>query len=502
MSIRLASAQRYSERRVNRINLPVYAVTPNVSVVNEPGTVRYTVNTQYVAEGTSLYWTLDGTSQITDFIANVNSGTVTIANTSAQFTVNIIQDFFTEGTETVIARLRTVSNTGPIVATAPMVSILDTSMTPTITITPNVTSMNEGTSVSYTVSTINISDNTILYWTNAGTTSNVDFVDNANSGTFTITSNAGSIIRAVKADYNYEGGLGGTPETIILQVRLFSNNSPVVATANTVSVIDSSSYVPYSMEYLLVAGGGGGGGSGGPYADEGSGGGGAGGVITGTITVDQTIVVTVGAGGTGPASAGQGGKGGDSFVTGSNVAIGGGGGGFTDAAVGGSGGGAGGYYNPYGGRGGAAGTPGQGNAGGGAGPGRQSGGGGGKGGAGNSNGTGGASSTIWGNAVAGGGGGGGSTYGTTSGAPGGGAGAGSGGSNFGSGTSATVNTGSGGGGSGSTSNQGGVAAGGNGGSGLVVLRYTGAQRGTGGTITSPGDGYTYHTFTTSGSYNP
>jgi hypothetical protein len=38
-----------------------------------------------------------------------------------------------------------------------------------------------------------------------------------------------------------------------------------------------------------------------------------------------------------------------------------------------------------------------------------------------------------------------------------------------------------------------------GGSGIVVIRYAGAQRGTGGTVTSSG-GYTIHTFTSSGTY--
>jgi hypothetical protein len=41
--------------------------------------------------------------------------------------------------------------------------------------------------------------------------------------------------------------------------------------------------------------------------------------------------------------------------------------------------------------------------------------------------------------------------------------------------------------------------GGNGGSGVVIISYLGSQRGTGGTITSVG-GYTYHTFTSSGTY--
>jgi hypothetical protein len=41
--------------------------------------------------------------------------------------------------------------------------------------------------------------------------------------------------------------------------------------------------------------------------------------------------------------------------------------------------------------------------------------------------------------------------------------------------------------------------GGAGGSGIVIVRYLGGTRGTGGTITYSG-GYTYHTFTSSGTF--
>jgi hypothetical protein len=55
-----------------------------------------------------------------------------------------------------------------------------------------------------------------------------------------------------------------------------------------------------------------------------------------------------------------------------------------------------------------------------------------------------------------------------------------------------ANTGNGGWGQGINENT-------SGGSGIVIIRYLGAQKGTGGTVTSSG-GYTYHTFTSSGSY--
>ena len=63
----------------------------------------------------------------------------------------------------------------------------------------------------------------------------------------------------------------------------------------------------------------------------------------------------------------------------------------------------------------------------------------------------------------------------------------------------TANTGGGGGGGGMNSAGSVGSAGGNGGSGIVIIRYLGAQRATGGTVTSAG-GYTIHTFTSSGTY--
>ena len=63
-------------------------------------------------------------------------------------------------------------------------------------------------------------------------------------------------------------------------------------------------------------------------------------------------------------------------------------------------------------------------------------------------------------------------------------------------SNASANTGSGAGGQGG-GGTGGI--GGNGGSGIVILRYLGNQKGTGGTI-SFNNGYTYHTFISSGTF--
>jgi hypothetical protein len=104
---------------------------------------------------------------------------------------------------------------------------------------------------------------------------------------------------------------------------------------------------------------------------------------------------------------------------------------------------------------------------------------------------------------AGGGGGCRSTYGTSQAATGGQGGGGNGGYNsevantpLGNATAGTANTGGGGGGG----SWGDLMYGADGGSGVVILRYSGAAKATGGTITTDG-GFTVHTFTTSGTFN-
>lgn len=285
----------------------------------------------------------------------------------------------------------------------------------------------------------------------------------------------------------------------------------------------------YTVEVLVVAGGGGGGAAGG---------GGGGGVLisTGAPVVGISYPVTIGAGGAGgTTSSSLGVSGGNSAVF-NLTAIGGGGGGAWSTSStpqnglsGGSGGGAGlnqaGSTNTGG-----SGTSGQGNAGGNSNQSYTTGytaaGGGGAnavGGSKNNNtaGSGGAgivnayngTSLYWGggggggaqqpNSIAGnggtgGGGGGAQSQGSGTGSAGTGGGSalntGGNGTTSGTGGAGGANTGGGGGAMGLAIGTAGAGA-----SGIVVVRYLGAQRGSGGTVTSSG-GYTIHTFTSSGTF--
>lgn len=224
----------------------------------------------------------------------------------------------------------------------------------------------------------------------------------------------------------------------------------------------------YTINYLVVGGGGGGS----------LGGGGAGGyqAASTTITSGNAYTITVGAGGAANS------VGGNSSISGVATAYGGGLGGKYDGNTGlqpggpgGSGGGGGG--NPFAASnmpGGSA-YPSQGYAGG--------------------------YGYTDGGATANGGGGGGSASAGTNASSGGSGVGGAGTSNSISGASVTYAVGGspgGGAGAANTGNGGGSSAAG--GSGVVIISYPGAQRGTGGTVTSSG-GYTIHKFTSSGTFN-
>lgn len=242
----------------------------------------------------------------------------------------------------------------------------------------------------------------------------------------------------------------------------------------------------YTADVLLVAGGGGGGING--SGSGGSGGGGAGGYIALTsqlVATGQTFPVVIGAGAAAKTATGTGqtGNTGNNTTGFAQTAYGGGYGSGAGNGAGGNGGsGGGGVYTYAGG----SGTTGQGNKGGDG----DHGGGGGAGAAGGNAGGAGGAGLAWlnGSYYAGGGGG------NTSGGVGGGA-TGTGGTLGPAGQNGSANTGGGGGGSYPTTGL----AGGAGGSGIVIVRYAGSQRGSGGTVTSSG-GYTYHTFTTSGTF--
>ena len=220
---------------------PSYSIRPNVTLANEGDIVTYTVSTDNVPNGTVLYWKNLGSSTVSDFTDTVNSGSVTITADLGTITRQVRADTTTEiVNETIILQLLTGSINGVPVATADTVTINDTSLTPvSYAITASTPSQDEGRSIVYTITTTGVSDGTMLYWINVGTTSGADFPNAVNDGSVSIVNNTATITRPAEADLTTEG-----TESVIIELRSGSVNGPLLATSSTSQIVDVSTTPP------------------------------------------------------------------------------------------------------------------------------------------------------------------------------------------------------------------------------------------------------------------
>ena len=114
--------------------------------------------------------------------------------------------------------------------------LLQTEDSPSYTIIPSSTLVNEGTTVTFTVNTTAIPDNTTVYYTTTGTASASDFSDNTLTGSVVINNNTATITKTITNDFS----VGEGAETFALQLRETSVSGTIVATSSTVSITDSS----------------------------------------------------------------------------------------------------------------------------------------------------------------------------------------------------------------------------------------------------------------------
>ena len=219
---------------------PTYSVTAPTSI-NEGATGTMNVTTTNVANGTTLYWSVTPTA---DFATT--TGSFTVNSNSGSFTVGPTADQITEGNETGTIAIRTGSVSGTTVATDTF-TINDTSTTPTPTyaVSPP-SSIDEGSSGTINVTTTNVTNGTVLYWSVTTGDTPVDF-DSPGAGTVAINSNAGSFSVTPIADTTTEGA-----ETASVTIRTGSQGGTIVATDTF--IINDTSITPATPIINTVTG--------------------------------------------------------------------------------------------------------------------------------------------------------------------------------------------------------------------------------------------------------
>ena len=222
---------------------PVYLLDASSLSPAEGDVITFQANTQWVPSGTTLYWTVAVPTDVdvSDFTEGTLSGTFDILTDiegrygSGSFQMTVTEDFTVEGLESFTVELRTDSNIGPVVATR-IITIQDTSV-PTYSITPSSTSISEGQSVSFIITTTGVPDGSTLYYSVTGT--GIDLGDfllgglGAMAGSFGVNGGEGTVSFAAIEDAVTEGA-----ETMTFSVSL-TPSGPAVASV-TVDIADTS----------------------------------------------------------------------------------------------------------------------------------------------------------------------------------------------------------------------------------------------------------------------
>ena len=220
--------------------IPIVNVGVGTTSVTEGESIEFTINTNDVEIGQSLWWDTLGDLSSADWTDNDPNDHVTIVSTGsttpytgiATVTRTLKADGITETGDTFWLRVSTNSG-GQVVGYSSTITVIDA--VPTATITADKTTVNEGDSVVFTVSTTNMSPNSTLYYSHTGTTDSTDFYPAGTTGNFTIDSSGnGTITRVISGDFTSEG-----TEDFTLTVRSGSTTGTALTTAPTIQVTNA-----------------------------------------------------------------------------------------------------------------------------------------------------------------------------------------------------------------------------------------------------------------------
>lgn len=134
-----------------------YTFSVDKTSVKEGEMVTWTCQSSNAANNVAtIITTVSGVSTL-EFDIGPNSGSG-FSNGMASGVYRVISDYVADGNQTFYIQFRENSHTGAILGTSPPITIIDTSKTATITLTPNTPKITSNTIITYTISTRNIAN--------------------------------------------------------------------------------------------------------------------------------------------------------------------------------------------------------------------------------------------------------------------------------------------------------------------------------------------------------
>ena len=199
--------------------------------VDEGQSITFTVNTEYVEDGYIVYYKILGAINNQD-TTDEFLGELVINNSTAFFTFNLLEDHFTEGVENFTVGLYQDINRTILLATSKVITVNDTSVNYVYTIEPDVFTIVEGETVTFTLTT-DVPIGTVLYYQITGTTNSQDILELL-TNEITVITGVEKLALTFIDNKVFEG-------TEILALNLYTDSSYInmVTISPTVTVLDT-----------------------------------------------------------------------------------------------------------------------------------------------------------------------------------------------------------------------------------------------------------------------
>jgi hypothetical protein len=171
-----------------------------------------------------------------NFVANSLSGTILITDGHANLSLTT-NPYALEGDKSFIIKLRKGGPSGLVIATSSPITLRDTSSI--VSFTANISSVNEGNLVQFTLVTANAVDNSNVYYSVFPATANITRQDffGANTGMATIVSNQATFALRANADLSL---MDETGENFRVQLRTNSPVGNIIYSTSNVEILDVS----------------------------------------------------------------------------------------------------------------------------------------------------------------------------------------------------------------------------------------------------------------------
>jgi len=235
-----------TDTSTNPIPTATVTSTPTTSV-DEGSTITFNIATTNFATGT-LYYSISGAVAAADFQSGSLTGSFAVSASSGTVALTLVADAATEGAESFTFNVRTDNATTGSIIGSRTITVNDTSVVVSANISPSATSLNEGGTLTFTVTTTGISNGVTLWYRITGTGINTaDFTDNLSSASFTVNSNSATINKTLANDLLTEGS--ETLQFIVSQ----TDGGTALATSTGISVADTSTFAS-SIKMFLDAG--------------------------------------------------------------------------------------------------------------------------------------------------------------------------------------------------------------------------------------------------------